>query len=106
MNLKIFGLTSGQELVALVKEQTADGYLITHCAIVFHQQGPRGELQSGFMPYMMNAVDGTVHLYNSTIGSSATADKALAMAHSQFFAKISSSRSNDSVAEAASRTAS
>lgn len=85
--LKMFKLTSGEEVLAKVMAINENSYEIENAVSLMFTQDNTGKVTTGFAPFMPHA-EGRIKLHHSAIASEATPNKQISNEHLRVFSDI------------------
>lgn len=84
MTVKVFKMVNGEDILANVKQENADYFVIDKPAVIVIQRTEKGEPSVGLAPYMPY-VDDEIKLMTTAISCEATPDVKLANEYSRLF---------------------
>lgn len=84
MTVKVFKMVNGEDILAKVKQENADHYIIDKPAVIVIQRTEKGEPSVGLAPYLAY-VDGEIKLLSTAVALEAIPDVKLANEYSRLF---------------------
>lgn len=85
--IKLYKLTSGEEIVANVKGTAPEYIEIDDAVTLVYQQAPGGKMTVGFAPFMPYS-EGSIILYSRTIAGTSDVTEQLLTEYQRVFSKI------------------
>lgn len=86
--IKLFKLTSGEEIMASVTSTNSDGVNVTDAVALVYQQAGAGQMTVGFAPFMPYTNDKVTVLYRHAIAASGEPNSQILGEYNRVFSKI------------------
>ena len=84
MNIKVFKMMNGEEIIGAVTAGSEVGYFLENPATIMVQQNEQGQVGVGLAPYMPY-VQGKVYIYKSAISSEGDPESKMAKEYNRIF---------------------
>jgi hypothetical protein len=84
MNIKVFKMINGEELISEVSKDNGHTYDLKNPASIMLQPTPNGQMGVGIAPYMPYAST-TIYLYKSAIAAESTPDQGMENEYNRIF---------------------